>query len=410
MDIAIRPKIGKPWLLGVHQCSYLREWTAEEQRLFRDISYRITDALNNVLLHRDLQRSEEKYRSLFENSLDGIYRCTADGRFIDVNPALVRMLGYDSKDELLCAEAVAGLYFSEEDRQWWPIRSAAFPLRLRRKDGREIWIESNTQPIRGEDRDVLYYEGILRDVTDRRRAEAEMTRLLEENRKLTQQSIAIQEEERRSLARELHDELGQCLTAIKADGVSICLRSQDSLPQIFESASAIVSVSSHVYDVVRSMMRRLRPSMLDELGLVETLNDAIADWRARYPDATYRFTVSGNLDHLGEAINITVYRIVQECLTNVVKHAQASHVDIQLARESMATAPVPEAGLPKGVQGDCVRLVISDDGRGMNTSAYTAGLGILGMRERVQALNGSFSLQSSPGHGVCVSTVIPILH
>lgn len=413
LDIAIRPKPGKPWLLGMHQCSREREWTAEEQRLFTDISYRIRDALNNLLLHRDLQRSEEKYRSLFENSLDGIYRCTPQGDFIDVNPALVAMLGYESKDELLSRNLIRDLSFSDWDQLWWTSGCKMFFIRLRRKDGSEVWVETNSRPMLGESGDVVHYEGIIRDVTERRLAESEMARLLEENRSLNQQSMVIQEEERRHLARELHDELGQCLTAIKADAVSICRRSEGALPEIYESASAIVNVSSHVYGVVRSMMTRLRPAMLDELGLVETLKDTIASWQQLYPQVVYSFTASGDLSGLGEAVNITLFRVVQECLTNIAKHAAATHVDIMLSRQQ-AGAPPPCAELRATGQViqslDWVELGVCDDGKGMDLSASVHGLGILGMRERVKALKGAFFLDSRPGHGACVYVMIPVVH
>jgi signal transduction histidine kinase len=105
---------------------------------------------------------------------------------------------------------------------------------------------------------------------------------------------------------------------------------------------------------------------------------------------------------LGEAINITVYCIIQECLTNVAKHAEATSVEIQLTRESVGTLtlrPEPELSPHHTLHGDFVKLVISDDGRGMDVNAQAGGLGILGMRERAQALKRIFTLQSSPGLG-----------
>jgi signal transduction histidine kinase len=210
-------------------------------------------------------------------------------------------------------------------------------------------------------------------------AESQSRTLLEEN------SLNVQEEERKHLARELHDELGQCITAIQADAESIRDLSRDGDSRINTSASAILDVSSRIYEVVHSMMQRLRPGILDDLGLVEALKDAIAAWQERNPDTHCRFNVSGDLENLGERINITVYRIVQECLTNITKHSQAGNVTISLIRTA-----------------DQLLLDIQDDGRGVDLSIPRNGLGLIGMRERVEALGGEFALDSSKGEGLSI--------
>ncbi len=232
---------------------------------------------------------------------------------------------------------------------------------------------------------------------ERQRAEKETAALLEENRLLAQRSIAVQEEERRSLAGEFHDELGQCLTAVQADAETISMLSKDTHPKIHESAQAIVTVSREIYDVVRRIMQRLRPTLLDELGLLEALEEHIAQWHARYPTITCELAVAGELDHLGEAINITVYRIVQECLTNVAKHAHASHVDIALRRR-------PD----KASNSEVLELVVKDNGKGMGAKTMHRGLGLLGMRERTLAVGGEFAIDSAPYQGMCTSARIPL--
>lgn len=222
-------------------------------------------------------------------------------------------------------------------------------------------------------------------------AEAQSRSLLAENRNLVHTSLNVQEEERKYLARELHDELGQCITAIQADAESIRDLSRDCDTRIKTSAAAILDVASHIYEVVHSMMQRLRPGVLDDLGLVEALRDAIAAWQERNPDTHCRFIVSGDLSSLGERINITVYRIVQECLTNVTKYAQATNVTIALT-------------------GTAERLIlaIKDDGRGMDLSAPRTGLGLIGMRERVEALDGEYNLKTRKGGGLSIMVTVPL--
>jgi len=203
--------------------------------------------------------------------------------------------------------------------------------------------------------------------------EEKSRKLLAENRRLVHTSLEVQEEERKHLARELHDELGQCITAIQADAESIRDISAGRDARTEASAGAILDVSSRIYDVVHSMMTRLRPSILDDLGLVAALNDDISAWMQRNPETMCTLNATGQLDKLGERINIAVYRIIQECLTNVTKHADARNVTIDLTGEI-----------------DRLLLRIEDDGSGMPVTAPAGGLGLIGMRERVEALSGVF--------------------
>jgi two-component system, NarL family, sensor histidine kinase UhpB len=211
-----------------------------------------------------------------------------------------------------------------------------------------------------------------------------------ENRLLSQKYLMVQEDERRSLARELHDELGQCLNAIKVDAVAI----RDGcrgMPEIETSANAIVDVSGHVYEVVRDMMQRLRPAALDALGLRDAVAHLVGQWQRRNRPVDCRFVAGPDLSGLGEVMNITVYRLVQECLTNVAKHAQAKHLTVLLERA-----------------GGEICVAVLDDGRGMDLQARRTGLGLVGLRERVEALHGRLRLASEPGKGLEVRAWLPI--
>jgi two-component system sensor histidine kinase UhpB len=155
---------------------------------------------------------------------------------------------------------------------------------------------------------------------------------------------------------------------------------------------------------VHSMMHRLRPAMLDDLGLEETLRGEVDAWQARQPDVDCSLTIGEDLGDLGEQLNIAVYRIVQECLTNIAKHAAAHHASIRLHR----------AGAESGAMGagnaamDHIRLVVQDDGRGFEPHVRGAGLGLVGMRERVEGLAGSFAVVSTPGAGTTVTVDLPL--
>lgn len=234
-----------------------------------------------------------------------------------------------------------------------------------------------------------------KEVTERRKAECEARNLLDEKRFLAQKCMQVQEDERQRLARELHDELGQCITAIQADAETIQELSKNCDARLTASAHAITGVSSRIYDVVHSMMQRLRPSALDDVGLLETLKEEVRAWQARQLNTHYSLNITGNLDLLGDIVNITLYRIVQECLTNIAKHAEATEVDIQL-------------GLIDGGHKHKVCLEVRDNGVGMKPQSLGGGFGLIGMRERVETLNGKFELSEDSGAGTKITVILPL--
>ena len=206
-------------------------------------------------------------------------------------------------------------------------------------------------------------------------------RQLEENRQLTALIQSHIEDERRSLARELHDELGQYVTAIKTFAVAIVNKTKLSAPDISGHAQTIVAAANHIYDGMHNIIRQLRPGSLDNLGLSETLCDAVSIVQQQHPNLKVNLQLMGKLDSLGESLNINIYRIVQEAMNNAIKHAEATHIDIKL--EATKTG--------------ALQLTISDDGKGMDISDVdqTNHFGLLGMRERVQGFHGSFDVDSN---------------
>jgi two-component system sensor histidine kinase UhpB len=214
----------------------------------------------------------------------------------------------------------------------------------------------------------------------------------EENRTLRGQALAIQEAERGHLARELHDELGQSISAIKALAVAT-RRNARALESSRRNAGTIAEVCDHVYDVVRRLMSELRPPMLDTLGLGASLEKLVEDWRRRHGDIDTRLTVDAALPTLPEDMAIKAYRIVQECLTNVARHAAATRIEIDVSTE-------PATGR--------LLLRIADNGNGFDPTAHRLGLGLLGIRERIASLDGSIDIASHPGAGTCVTVVLPL--
>jgi two-component system, NarL family, sensor histidine kinase UhpB len=207
-------------------------------------------------------------------------------------------------------------------------------------------------------------------------------RELEENRQLTALIQSHIEDERRSLSRELHDELGQYVTAIKTFAVAIANKTQKKSPDIASNAQTIVAAANHIYDGMHGIIRQLRPGSLDNLGLSETLRDAVNHLQQAHPALKVSLDLSGKLDDLGENLNINLYRIVQEAMNNAIKHAEAKNIAIQLTATKTGA----------------LELTIKDDGKGMNIHDVdqTNHFGLLGMRERVQGFKGSFNVDSEP--------------
>jgi two-component system sensor histidine kinase UhpB len=220
-------------------------------------------------------------------------------------------------------------------------------------------------------------------------AQEEALRLLHHNRELAQRLIEVQESERRALARELHDELGQSCNAIRVEAAYI-QRSSDPA-EIEASAVRTAQAAEALYQNVRSLLRRLRPAELDELGLVAALQALGEAWEERSSIACI-FHHDGDLDDLGEAVDTAIYRIAQEALSNVIRHAGANQVRIGLHRNS------PHQ----------VTLRVEDDGCGFAAQHHTRGLGLLGCSERAAALGGTLHIDSTLGAGTRLHLQVPV--
>ncbi|MCE5180223.1 MAG: PAS domain-containing protein [Betaproteobacteria bacterium] len=259
------------------------------------------------------------------------------------------------------------------------------------------WRLSGARPERLDDGSTLWH-GFVIDIDIVREARQKTQDLLLQNRLIIRSMFEIQEKESRHLARELHDDLGQWLTAIQAEATAILsLADNGQNPAIHDSAQAISNSATEVHKSIRAMLHRLRPCMLDDHNLADSLHELIAQWRKRHPGIACKLLLGGDFTDLSERSNTTIYRIVQEALTNITRHAQASQVSVALRH----TGDEPSVGA-------ALLLTIEDDGIGMDTGLAVNGLGLLGMRERVVAVkNGSIKLHSSPGQGTRIEIRLP---
>ena len=349
--------------------------------LMKDNLARLNSAIERELREAEVRRehrlAEEKYRSIFENAVEGIFQTTVDGRFLTANPAMARMLGYESPEELLGAISNIRdqLYVEPARREEFyqlALRDgfvSAFEVQMLRKDGNPVWISANARAIYDADGSISGYEGTVEDITERKRAEEALRE--------------IREAERRRIARELHDVVLQDLTyALQSmqvirrmpEGVD---RAEEMGRQVEALRRAVGGLRDAIYDL-RLESARERPLVRAVESIVD-LNRQIGG-RCEFElvvDEEFPTTISG-------PAGVEVVRVVQEALANVRRHSDARHASVTLGM----------------VNGE-VLVEIEDDGRGFGPET-SYGMGLTGMRERVLALGGELEVEGREGAGTRV--------
>jgi signal transduction histidine kinase len=217
---------------------------------------------------------------------------------------------------------------------------------------------------------------------------------LAENKRLAMKLMNAQEEEHRYISRELHDEFGQCLAGINAVTASVVQTARKDCPAVVDEVQSISHITGHMMTALRNLLTRLRPSEVDELGLSASLRQLVKSWNQRSGNQTqYELDIDDSLDQLPDPLPVNIYRIVQECLTNIAKHARAGKAEISLRR----------------MTDDTVSLIIRDDGIAQAESfENTLGMGLFGIHERVTALGGRLKLEALRYGGLQVSASLPI--
>jgi PAS domain S-box-containing protein len=350
------------------------------------------------------EESDKRYRSIFENAVEGIFQTTLDGKYVAVNPALARMYGYDSPDDLIAAITdIASQVYVDPGRRDEFLRLmqeqeevAGFEALVYRKDGSFIWISENVRALRDMAGVLVGYEGTVENITERKLVEKQLHDTLDHVRMLSGRIATVQEEERTRIARELHDELGVGLTCLKIDLSRL---------QTMMSEGGGANVRKKVGDKIRSMIGQvdttivsvqrlvteLRPAILDDLGLVAAIEWQCQDFQKRTGIPCTCVTSANDIAMKPDRAT-TLFRICQEALTNVARHAQATAVTIKLESQS-----------------DCLELVVADNGVGISDAEVSdrRSLGLLGMKERATLFGGDLTIQSRPGKGTTVTACLP---
>jgi PAS domain S-box-containing protein len=275
------------------------------------------------------------------------------------------------------------------DRCWQAaIRGAHYDIRHRlRIDGKIKWVRERAEIEFAPDGSPLAGVGTTQDITESKEAEDELRRSRQLLRELAARRESVREEERARIAREVHDELGQLLTGLKMDIGALRLRVADQ-PELRDRLTAMGALADRTIGVVRHVASNLRPAVLDH-GLVAALEWLAEDFE-RHARIPCLLAVENEIPPLDVERTTTLFRIVQESLTNVMRHAHAGHVDIALS-----------------CHGKHLRLFVGDDGRGFD-AAETTGFGLLNLRERCMMFGGTCTIDSASGQGTRLRIEIPL--
>ena len=369
-------------------------WISENARALRDkqgaISYyegTAQDVTARKRAEQALRQAEQKYRELFENAKDAIYVHDLSGKYTSINRAAERLSGY-SREEILGKDfsCFVAPEHAEHMRQnlCKKLRhegETIYEAEVIAKDGRRVPVEVSSRLIYEEGVPVAV-QGTARNVAERKRAEEAL-------RGYSRQLILAQEAERQNIARELHDQIGQALTAIRINLETIRNSSNQA-----ESNALIdegVTTVDEALQQVRDLSFELRPSLLDDLGLTAALRRYADRYAQRTGIQTKMAIGLESRIRLSRELETACFRIVQEALTNVARHAQAKNVSIDVRTMNGALS-----------------LSIKDDGIGFNLHSQADGellgsLGLRGMEERAHGVGGKLEINSAPGKGTEVS-------
>lgn len=349
-----------------------------------------------------LRESEERFRTLFQTAGSCIGVIDPEGKILEINQEALRMTGW-SREEVL-GRSFLELHIPEDYHAvvkadmakvlaGQETRGIEIPLKLRHGGEHQfIW---NVNRLLGKSGEVLGVIAVGQDITERKRAEEELRESERQLRVLASQILTAQEEERKRISRELHDELGQSLTVLKLS-LRNANRHLSEPPEVKEELGHLALYLDETIEKVRRLSRALSPAILEDLGLAPALKHLVGEFSKHY-EISHDFDLE-DLDHLfPKEAQIIIFRIFQESLNNIAKHARAGKVHLAIRKFDGA-----------------VRLEVEDDGQGfevariLSTSSLEKGLGLGALNERAKMLGGSLKIDSQRGRGTRIVCAIPV--
>jgi PAS domain S-box-containing protein len=411
-SLLIVPMIGRSGVLGTlslmrHQGQ--KPYTAGDQSFLMDIAYRTALAIENGLLvdslrteiadrvsaERALGVSEERFRSIFESTTLGIKILDLGGNILHTNSSFQEMIGYTAGElvgrhfyDFLHPEDISAALKLFQDLKISGLPDFRYEHRAIRKDGSALWIKTTFTGVKkgGGDDSLVFIVGILENITEQKRIEAEMIEL---NGRL-QNAMEL---ERLRLAQELHDgpmqELYNAIYRIEEVRMKVT-------PQVGIELEHVNQDVQKVLHELRSTAKELRPPTISSFGLEKAIRSHVQDFREKYPDIKVHLSLAQDRQLLPEEIRLALFRILQQSLANVARHAEATDVHVRFSFDAEEAA-----------------LEIIDNGKGFQVPSTWIDLvreghyGLAGGAERVNALDGTFSVKSEPGKSTTIYASIP---
>jgi len=395
-----------------HNREHLEELVAERTRQAEAANAQLAAEIRELeTAKQELSESRAKLRAALFGMKDSVIITDMEGRFIEINDAYANFYRFRNKEECVRSFSAFSHLFEVCTIDGEPLSKDMFPTwralrgetetnieyRYLRRDTGESWIGSlSFAPVRAEDGSIAGAVITARDVTDRKRAEEALRQSekialqREQFQALAKRLRRAREEERTRVARDLHDQIGQILTAIKLDLTWMSRRLPNGKDELRDRLNGTITLINEGVRSVRRICSGLRPGVLDDLGLAAAIEWQANEFAARTGMECVVAVPVSDLTLEGEQAT-EFFRIFQECLTNVMRHAEAKSVSVTLREEA----------------GELV-LVVADDGKGFRETEVSESLGFLGMKERAQVCGGSLDIASSPGTGTTVALRVPI--
>lgn len=347
---------------------------------------------------QQLIESENRLRTIVQTEPECVKILNLKGELLSMNPAGLAMIEADHEEQVLghqLLELINPDYrsaFRMLSNKVLKGGSGKLEFTITGLKGSHRWLETHVVPLRDSEGKIISVLGVTRDITERKKVEEEIRNTTRQLRLLAAHLQSVREEERKRIGREIHDELGQQLTAIKMDIAWIDKKITADTPLLKDKLKNVICLLDGSNQSIRRILSELRPGILDDRGLLESI-----EWLGRQLTANTGIPVQLTADQteikLPESISTCIFRICQEALTNIIRYAQALHVWISLR-----------------VNDDMITVRIEDDGKGFDPSKVqnNKSFGILGMKERVLSLGGTFDLSASPGAGTKIMISLPL--
>jgi PAS domain S-box-containing protein len=348
-----------------------------------------------------IRNSEETRRLIMNSAMDAIIVMNTEGRVTSWNPQAEIIFGWKEKEVVgkLLSDTIIPVYLKEQHKRGLanylqtgkgPVLNKLIEIMAVSREGKEFPVELSIVDIKqgGE----IFFCGFLRDISGRKHAEEKLKQSYEDIRRLASHLEKVREEERINIAREIHDELGQQLTVLKMDISWLNKKMKENDPGTRQKIQELLKVIDHTVNTVRRISSELRPSILDDLGLVAAL-----EWQSQefknHSGIKTKFVSKVDEIKIPGGVATTLFRIFQESLTNVARHADATTVEAVLSMEK-----------------EKIKMTITDDGKGFYTDRIEnkKTLGILGMRERATLMGGEYKIISTPGKGTQIQVTVPV--